>query len=135
MVSQYQQICTCFRRGVGAAGVDGSLFGKEQVRSVQRQIAVDFVGRNLVITLDAILPASVHHNRCAEDVGLEEDLSGFSIERSCGEQTLHPPLRRVVGRRARQNNAANNKIVQSFLIIFLLFKCLVLPIIQQLPQP
>ena len=74
VVSQYQQICTCFRRGVGAAGVDGSLFGKEQVRSVQRQIAVDFVGRNLVITLDAILPASVHHNRCAEDVGLEEDL-------------------------------------------------------------
>ena len=77
VISQYQQICTCFRRGVGAAGVDGGLFGKEQVRSVQRQIAVDFVGRNLVITLDAIFPASVHHNRCAEDIGLEEDLRVF----------------------------------------------------------
>ena len=77
MISQHQQICACFRRGIRAAGVDGSLFGKEQVRSVQRQIAVDFVGRNLVITLDAIFPASVHHNRCAEDIGLEEDLRVF----------------------------------------------------------
>lgn len=74
VVSQYQQICTCFRRGVGAAGVDGSLFGKEQVRSVQRQVAVDFVGRNLVITLDTVLPASVHHDSSTQNVGLEEDL-------------------------------------------------------------
>ena len=68
-----QQVRAGFAGGVGGGGVDRGLFGEEQVRPVQRQIAVDFIRRYLMVPLDAVFPASVHHGRRADDVRLQED--------------------------------------------------------------
>ena len=54
--------------------MDGRFLGEEQIRSVQRQVAVYLIGGNLMIALDAVLPAGIHHHSRAEDIGLEEDL-------------------------------------------------------------
>ena len=48
------------------------LLGEEKVGSVKRKIAVDFIGGNLMITLDAVLAAGVHHSGGAHDIGLQE---------------------------------------------------------------
>lgn len=50
-----------------------SLLSKEQVRTIQRQVTVNFIGRNLVITLDAVLAASIHQHTGTDDICLEED--------------------------------------------------------------
>lgn len=53
--------------------MDRRFLGEKQVGAVQRQVAVDFVRADLVVADVAILPAGVHHDARAEDVGLEED--------------------------------------------------------------
>ena len=53
--------------------MNGRLFGEEEVGAVQGQVAVDFVGGDLVIAADAVLAAGVHQDGGADDVGLEED--------------------------------------------------------------
>ena len=54
-----------------------SLLSKEQVRTIQRQVTVNFIGRNLVITLDAVLAASIHQHTGTDDICLEEDARIF----------------------------------------------------------
>ncbi len=56
---------------------DWSLFGEEQVRTIQRQVAINLIGRNHDDKLDAYLRQSVHQNTGANDVGLEEDARIF----------------------------------------------------------
>ena len=44
---------------VGGVGVQRGLFGEKKVRPVQGEVAVDFVGGDLVEALDAVCPATV----------------------------------------------------------------------------
>lgn len=53
--------------------MDWRLLGEEQVGSIERQVAVDLVGRNLVVADVAEGAAGVHHHARADDVGLQED--------------------------------------------------------------
>ena len=53
--------------------MDRSLFRKEQIGTVERQVAVNLVGRNLMIALNAILTACVEQHLRAHDVGLQEN--------------------------------------------------------------
>ena len=54
------------------------LLGEKQVRTVKRQVAVHLVGRNLMITLDAVLAAGIQKHLCAHDVGLKENRRIFN---------------------------------------------------------
>ena len=54
--------------------MDGGLFGEEHVGAVQRQIAVDLVGRDLMIAGDAVLAAGVHQHLGTQNVGPEKYL-------------------------------------------------------------
>src|SRR5699024_4349298 len=49
------------------------LLRKEEIRAVQRQVAVHFVGGYLVIPFYAVLAAGVHHHLRTDDIGLQED--------------------------------------------------------------
>ena len=89
VIGQHQQVGPRLGGGVGAAGVDGGLLGEEQVRPVQGQVAVDLIGGHLVIALNAVLPAGVHHHGGAQDVGLEEYLRVL-------DGAVHMALRREV---------------------------------------
>ena len=53
--------------------MDRRLFRKEQIGTVERQVAVNLVGRNLMIALNAILTACVEQHLRAHHVGLQED--------------------------------------------------------------
>ena len=52
--------------------MDRRLLGKEQVGPVQGQVAVHLVGGHLMIALDAVFAAGVHHGGGADDVGLQK---------------------------------------------------------------
>ena len=54
-----------------------SFLGEEQIRTIQRQVAVNLIGRNLMITLDAIFTTSVHQHTGADNICLEEDARVF----------------------------------------------------------
>ena len=73
VVSQNQQICCSLGAAIRRAGMDRSLLSEEQVRTIQRQVTINLIGRNLMITLNAILAASVHQYTGTDDVRLEED--------------------------------------------------------------
>ena len=89
VIGQHQQVRARLGGRVGAGGVDRRLLGKEQVGSVQRQVAVDLVGGDLVIAGDAVLAAGVHQRGRADDVGLEEDARVL-------DGAVHVALRREV---------------------------------------
>ena len=57
--------------------MDWGLLGEEQVRTIQRQVTVNLIRRNLMVTLDAILTASIHQHTGTDDVSLEEDARVF----------------------------------------------------------
>ena len=48
--------------------MDRCLFGEEKVGAVKGKIAVNLVCGDLMIALDAVLAAGVHHSLCAHDV-------------------------------------------------------------------
>ena len=73
MVRLYEQVSTCLARRVRAGGVNRGFLGEKQVRTVERQVAVNLVGRNLMIALNAILTACVEQHLRAHDVGLQEN--------------------------------------------------------------
>ena len=50
---------------------------EEEVWTVKRQVAVNFVGWDLVVALDAVLAAGVHQDWSPDDVGLQEDFRIF----------------------------------------------------------
>ena len=54
--------------------MDGSLFCKEQIGTIKREISVNLICRYLVISDVAVLTACIHHNLCSEYVCLKEDL-------------------------------------------------------------
>ena len=58
--------------------MDWSLLSEEQIRTIQRQVTVNLIGRNLMITLNAILTASIHQHTGTDDIGLEEDARIFN---------------------------------------------------------
>ena len=55
-----------------------SLLSEEQVRTIQRQVTVNLIGRNLMITLNTVLAASIHQHRSADNIGLKEDARIFN---------------------------------------------------------
>ena len=65
------------------------LLREEQVRPVQRQIPIHLIRRHLMIPLDAILPARIHQDCCANDIRLEKNL------RIC-DRAIHMRLRREI---------------------------------------
>ena len=54
-----------------------SLLGEEQIRAVQWQVTVYFIGGYLMVTLDTVLAASIHQNTGTDDIGLEKDTRIF----------------------------------------------------------
>ena len=69
--------------------MDRRLLSEEQVGPVQRQVAVNLVGGDLVVALYAVFPAGVHQHRGADDVGLQEDARVL-------DAAIHMTLRREV---------------------------------------
>ena len=54
-----------------------SFFSKEQVGTIKRQVAVNFVRAYLMVALDAVFAAGIHQNRCPHDVRFKENLRIF----------------------------------------------------------
>lgn len=69
--------------------MDRGILIEEEVRTVQGQVAVDLIGGDMMIPLDAVLPAGVHQNGGADDIGLKEDRRIF-------DGTVHMGLRREI---------------------------------------
>jgi len=57
--------------------VNRCLLCKEQVGTIQRQITVYLVCRNLVVAHVAESAARVHHRHCPDNVGLQKDTGVF----------------------------------------------------------
>ena len=57
--------------------MDWRCLSKEKVWSVKRQITIHFISADLMIPFNSILPTGIHKNRCADDIGLEEDTGIF----------------------------------------------------------
>lgn len=55
VISQNQQVSGRLGTAIRRAGVNRSLLSKEQVRTIQRQVSINLIGRNLMITLDTKL--------------------------------------------------------------------------------
>lgn len=71
------------------SGVNRRFLGEEQVGSVKGQIAINFIGRYLMIADNAIFMASIHHHLSAKDIRLEEHFEIF-------DRTVSMALRRKV---------------------------------------
>ena len=86
-----QQIRRRLGRRIRTARVDRRLLREEQIRPVERQIAVDLVGRDLMIPPDAVLAAGVHQHGGADDVGLQKDLGVFNraVDMALGGEIHH----------------------------------------------
>ena len=54
VVCHDEQVGAGLTGGIGAGGVERSLLGKEEIRTVQRQVSVYLIGGYLVIALDPI---------------------------------------------------------------------------------
>ena len=74
VVSKYQKVSGCLGGAVRAACMDRGLLCEEQVRSVKRQVAVNLVSGNLMITFDAVFAACVHQHCGTDNVGVQENL-------------------------------------------------------------
>ena len=73
VIGEDEQIRASLRRAVRARGVNRSFLGEEKVGTVERKVAVDLVGADLMIALNSVLPARVHKHLSAENVCREED--------------------------------------------------------------
>ena len=73
VICEHQKIRPRLGGGIGAGRMQRRLLRKEEVGSVERQIAVHLVRRDLMIAPDAVLAAGIHQNGRADDVGLKED--------------------------------------------------------------
>ena len=73
VVGEHKKIGARFAGRIRARRVDRRVFVEKQVRSVERQITVDFVGADLVETLNPEFAASIHQDLRSENVGFEED--------------------------------------------------------------
>ena len=57
--------------------MDRSFLCEKQIRSVKRQITVNLIGGNLMITLDSVFAACIHQNSSADNIGVQENLRVF----------------------------------------------------------
>jgi hypothetical protein len=73
LISLYKQISSGFGAAVGRAGVDRRLFGEEEIRPVKRQITVDFIGGNLMVTNVTESAAGIHQNGSADNIRLQKN--------------------------------------------------------------
>ena len=74
MVGHDEQVSTGLRSRIRARRLEVRLFREEEIRAVERQVAVDLVRRDLMIAVDAVLAAGVEQHARADDVRLQEDL-------------------------------------------------------------
>ena len=77
VVSQDEQVSSGFGGTVRAACVDRGFFREEKIRSVQRKIAVNFIGGNLMIAGDTVFAAGIHQDSRSFNIGIEENFRVF----------------------------------------------------------
>ena len=77
MISQNKQVSGSLGAAVRRARMNRSFFRKEQVGTIKRQVAVDFVRAYLMVALDAVFTAGIHQNRRPHDVRFKEKLRIF----------------------------------------------------------
>ena len=73
MIGQDQEIGRRLGGTVRARCMNRRRFRKEQIWPIQRQIAVDFISRHLMIALDTVLAAGIHENRRPHDIRFQEN--------------------------------------------------------------
>ena len=69
-----QEVRTGFRSRIRARRLEVRLLREEQIRAVERQIAVDLIRRDLMVAVDAVPAAGVEQHARADDIRLQEDL-------------------------------------------------------------
>lgn len=74
VVGHDEQVSTGLRSRIRARRLEVRLLREEQVRAVERQVAVDLVRRDLMVAVDAVLAAGVEQHARADDIRLQEDL-------------------------------------------------------------
>ena len=74
VVGHDEQVSTGLRSRIRARRLEIRLLREEQVRAVERQVAVDLIRRDLMVAVDAILAAGVEQHARADDIRLQEDL-------------------------------------------------------------
>ena len=74
MVGHDEQVSTGLRSRIRARCLEVRLFREEEIRAVERQVAVDLVRRDLMVAVDAVLAAGVEQHARADDIRLQEDL-------------------------------------------------------------
>ncbi len=69
-----QEVRTGLRSRIRARRLEVRLLREEQVRTVERQVAVDLIRRDLMVAVDAVPAAGVEQHARADDIRLQEDL-------------------------------------------------------------
>ena len=74
VVSHDEQISTGLRRRIRARRLEVCLLREEQIRAVERQVAVNLIRRYLMVAVDAVLAAGVEQHARADDIRLQKNL-------------------------------------------------------------
>ena len=74
VVGHDEQVGTGLRSRIRARCLEVRLLREEEVRTVERQVAVDLVRRDLMVAVDAVLAAGVEQHARADDIRLQENL-------------------------------------------------------------
>ena len=74
VVSHDEQVSTGLRRRIRARRLEVRLLREEQIRAVERQVAVDLIRRYLMVAVDAVLAAGVEQHARADDIRLQKNL-------------------------------------------------------------
>ena len=72
-----EQVSTGFRSRIRARRLEVRLLREEEVRAVERQVAVDLIRRYLMVAVDAVLAAGVEQHARADDIRLQKNLRIF----------------------------------------------------------
>ena len=88
-VRAHEQVGRSLGAAVGRARVQRRLLGEQQLRPVERQVAVDLVGRDLMEADVSVFTAGVHEHGRADDVRLQK-------QRRVGDRAIHMALGREV---------------------------------------
>ena len=86
-VRAHEQVSRGLGAAVGRARVQRRLLGEQQLRPIERQVAVDLVGRDLMEADVSVFAAGVHEHGRADDVRLHglhrEELAGGHLFQRC----------------------------------------------------
>ena len=88
-VRAHEQVGRRLGAAVGRARAQRRLLGKQQLRPVERQVAVDLIGRDLMEADVSVFAAGVHEHGRADDVRLQK-------QRRVGDRAIHMALGREV---------------------------------------